>query len=89
MKTLISLSDFEGLKKGDKIHVSDGQPEPPKHHTKKHGLWACNNYTGYFFGFARCCDRCEVKVAPKQGGRLVYNYGVNSKIFSLVEVASV
>jgi hypothetical protein len=88
MIKLVTLSDFEGLKKGDKIHVSNGQPEPPKHYTKKHSLWACDNYTGFFNSLERCSDRHEIKVAPKLGGRLVYAYGVNNKTFSFVEEVS-
>ena len=85
MKKLVTLCDFKKLVKGDKINVSNGQPEPPKHHKKKHGLWACDNYTGFFVSVDFSGDRHEIKVAPTLGGRLVYAYGLNKRTFSVIE----
>ena len=39
------------LKVGERVRVSDGQPEPPKRHTRKHWSWECRNFEGYLVGF--------------------------------------
>jgi len=31
---------------GDRVQVSDGTKQPPKHHSKKLGSWKGRNYTG-------------------------------------------
>lgn len=31
---------------GTIVHISDGTPRPPAHHTRKVGVWKCNNYSG-------------------------------------------
>lgn len=85
MKKLVSLSDFESLVRGDEINVSNGQPEPPKHHKKKHRLWACDNYTGFFVSVEFSGDQHVIKVSPTLGGRLVYAYGINKRTFSVIE----
>ena len=36
----------ERLQKGDRVQVSNGQPCPPVHHTKKARAWKAKNYTG-------------------------------------------
>ena len=35
------------FEKGDKVSVSDGTKEPPKHHKRKHATWEFNNFTGW------------------------------------------
>ena len=35
------------FQKGDFVRVSNGQPEPPKHHKKKHREWGYMNFEGY------------------------------------------
>jgi hypothetical protein len=85
MKQLRSIEDFKALKKGDKIHVSDGTPQPPKHHKKKLRTWVCSNYTGFLYEFGYSCGRYEVKVAPSPGGMLVNCYDMNAKTFSHVQ----
>ena len=43
--------NFENIKKGTLLTISDGTPEPPKHHTKKLAIWKTTNRTGYFYGY--------------------------------------
>ena len=50
-KTLKTLADFEQLKKGQTIFVSNGEKEPPKHHTRKHKTWSLRNYKGFVHHF--------------------------------------
>ena len=35
------------IEKGDYVQVSNGAPEPPKHHKKKHRQWALRNFRGW------------------------------------------
>lgn len=85
MTQLSTLAEFENLNENQRIVVSDGQPEPPKHHTKKHRLWTLNNYTGYFYGFEYSCGRYEIKISSKPGSMLVNVYPANgTKTFCLL-----
>ena len=37
---------FSQFTPGDRVHVSNNQPEPPKHHTNKLRAWRAHNYDG-------------------------------------------
>jgi len=39
---------MSNFKKGDPVRVSNGEKEPPKHHTRKHAKWRFRNYDGFF-----------------------------------------
>ena len=85
MTQLSTQAEFESLNKNQFILVSDGQPAPPKHHTKKHRLWTLNNYTGYFYGFEYSCGRYEIKIRSNPSSMLVNVYPANGTItFSLL-----
>jgi len=55
--------DLTTLNKNDKITISDGSKEPPKHHNKKHSAWKDKNKTCYFqnnlpeYNQIQICDR--------------------------------
>ena len=49
------------LRVGERVRVCDGQPEPPKHHTKKHRSWAATNCEGTLAGFSG--DRAQVETS--------------------------
>jgi hypothetical protein len=37
-----------GLKKGDRVRISDGTPEPPARNTRQHARWKFRNYDAFF-----------------------------------------
>ncbi|MBT0587971.1 hypothetical protein [Alteromonas oceanisediminis] len=85
---LNSISDFEQVKKGTKILVSDSSPQPPKHHKRKLATWQCNNYTGFFWGAGHSCGRFEVRIAVNPSGFLVNCYNAQGRhTFTVVEAA--
>lgn len=61
---------------GDTVQVSNGQPKPPKHHSKKLGNWECSNYQGYVRGV----NENEINVDPTGSGVMCYVYQSNSNM---------
>lgn len=85
MKVIKTIADLEALSKGDKVHVSDGTQEPPKHHSKKHRSWSFRNYTGFLYRHGPSCGRYEITIAPHPNSTVVNCYGINDRTFSIVE----
>jgi len=48
---------------GDKVRISDGTPEPPRHHKKKHRDWYRRNQIGYVFGNEQPFGRISIKAS--------------------------
>ena len=51
--------------RGQRVIVSDGTPEPPKHHTRKHASWSMRNYHGYFDRYDKLMDKVMVDESGK------------------------
>lgn len=85
LKTLKTIADFEQLTKGQKIFVSNGEPEPPKHHKRKHRLWSLKNYAGFVYRFGFSAGRYELGVDETGSGMLVNNYGVGKQFTFQIE----
>jgi hypothetical protein len=84
-KQLTSISDFEKIAQGTPIRVTDNNPEPPKHHKKRHREWAMSNYVGYFHAAEYSAGRFEIRIATSLTGMLVQCYGAGGRHqFSLV-----
>ena len=83
LKTLKTIEDFEQLIKGQRIHISNGEKEPPKHHTKKHKSWYLRNYVGFVYRFGYSAGRYEIAVDSTGTGILVNVYDMNQMIFQV------
>jgi hypothetical protein len=83
LKTLKTISDFEQLEKGQAIFVSNGENEPPKHHTKKHKRWSLRNYKGFLHRFGFSAGRYEIVVDSTGSGVMVNAYGVGQLTFQI------
>jgi hypothetical protein len=57
--------------KGDFVKVSNGQTEPPKHHKKKHRIWAFSNFDGYVW---RDDGSKYVAVGDKPDSAVVFSF---------------
>lgn len=58
------------LQRGDRVRVSNGQPEPPKHHKKKHREWEFRNFEGYVWD----CDSLGVSVGKTPDAAVLFNF---------------
>lgn len=85
LNTLKTVEDFEQLKKGQAIYVSDGEIEPPKHHKKKHRIWGLNNYKGFVHRFGYSCGRYEITIDRTGKGGMVYCYRIDQLTFQVEE----
>lgn len=83
LKTLTTIEDFEHLKKGQVIYVSNGEKEPPKHHTRKHKTWSFRNYRGYVYRFGYSGGRYEIGIDESRSGILVKVYGITDLTFQI------
>lgn len=83
LKTLKTIEDFEQLTKGQRFHVSNGETEPPKHHTRKHKSWSLRNYVGFVYRFGYSAGRYEIAVDSTGTAILVNVYGVNQMTFQV------
>lgn len=54
---------------GQAVRVSNSEPEPPKHHTRKHGDWSCRNYDGTVYSV----ESDSIGVRPLGISGLVYS----------------
>lgn len=45
---------MHSYQKGDPVRVSNGEAEPPKHHTRKHAKWCFRNYDGFIHSVDSC-----------------------------------
>lgn len=82
-KTLKTLADFEQLKKGQTIFVSNGEKEPPKHHTRKHKTWSLRNYKGFVHHFTFSGGRYELAVDSTGNAVMVNCYGIDQCTFEI------
>lgn len=55
------------LQKGDRVRVSDGTPQPPKHHKRKLAIWQMRNFDGYVWRV----EPGRVAVDPTGSGMVV------------------
>lgn len=60
--------NFENIKKGTALTISDGTPQPPKHHTKKLAAWKIKNHTGYFYGYEPEYNKILLASSPSLRG---------------------
>jgi hypothetical protein len=42
----MTIDEARNLQPGTPVHVSDGRPQPPKHHTRKLAAWQWRNFDG-------------------------------------------
>jgi hypothetical protein len=52
------------LKKGTPIRISNGEKQPPKHHTKKLSAWKSKNRVGYFYEYEEEYNKIAVAHTP-------------------------
>ena len=64
---------MEAIEKGDYVKVSDGQPEPPKHHQKKHRHWGYRNFFGWVYRVEDSCGYITVS-DTQQGSAVVFSF---------------
>lgn len=60
------MNSLNNIKVGDPVTVSNGEPMPPKHHTKKLAGWGLFN----FDGFVSSIDSDRVCVSRQPNGRV-------------------
>ncbi|EGQ9284349.1 hypothetical protein F7U66_00580 [Vibrio parahaemolyticus] len=79
-----SINQLSDLKVGMLVSISNGEKEPPKHHTKKHKLWSSRNRKGYVFsvepefGSFGLVERFDDISATGMRVRVITNYKFNS-----------
>ncbi|MDI4654259.1 MULTISPECIES: hypothetical protein [Pseudoalteromonas] len=83
LKTLKSIEDFEQLATGQVIFVSNGEKEPPKHHTRKHKSWSFRNYQGFVHRFGFSAGRYEIVVGTSRSSVMVNAYGIDQLTFQV------
>lgn len=67
------------IQTGDCVMVTNGEPRPPEHHSKKLRTWKFSNYTGWVYRIEPNGTYC---ISEKKGGILVkcYRPEGNSKL---------
>jgi len=83
LKTLKSIEDFEQLTAGQAIFVSNGEEEPPKHHTRKHKSWGFRNYQGFVHRFGFSAGRYEIVIGTSRSSVMVSAYGIDQFTFQV------
>ena len=54
--------------------MSDGKPEPPKHHKKKHREWEYRNFNGYVWREEPDLGRERVSVGSTPNSAVVFSF---------------